>query len=630
MNIFQPAENIVLLANGSFDPPTFAHLRIFEEARSLLEHIFGPHKFEGILHPLIDTESKRVDISPIFHRLRMCQLAVQDSGWIRVNSWQPKKSTRHTNSSNCYPLGDGAQQNSNNNNITATNNDEEHTQSLPLAAQSSTSLPVGCGFEVARLVALLRHFHHFYVNRDGKRARIFLICGPQLAEQIVACPISIQKPGKFPIEEFEDKKSADFQVKTEEYGISQLVELVKNFGVIIPRLSSLSQSPHIRPTIHPELVKYVHNIHVIETGGLGDVYSYSSSTVRESVRKGESIRYRVPDQVIDYIETYQLYRKGSIISENMRWENVRSRFRRESKNSKNCRITRSARNLANWTVTANCQPHECICPGDKWCYFPSNGVVNMDGNSLCNDSGWNRADSSAGSVMSKSLTFEPSTSSRAPTDIDDNEDDVVWRSRPAQPNFCSHSKFNISDPLRQSSRPTSLSQTMLAPCDASDYDNLTLDEILEVSRKWGNYFAQLAEEPTYLPRQRVERHSISANNYASSINKTGQSKDPPSYQQSLHRNGHLPPRQRFTSNTNTNNDLTQQQQKSLRFTSSTKGSSSITEEITRDNSEDSNNMAPSLANVAELTDERQQLNASSSVVLTFRRYRLRAQPETTV
>ncbi|KAI1732329.1 hypothetical protein Ddc_01190 [Ditylenchus destructor] len=556
----------------------------------------------------------------------MCQLAAQDSGWIRVNSWQPEKSTRHTNSTNCYPLGDGAQQNPNNNNITATNNDERHTQSLPPAAQSSTSLPVGCGFEVARLVALLRHFHHFYVNRDGKPARIFLICGPQLAEQIVACPISIQKPGKFPVEEFEDKTSADFQVKKEEFGISQLVELVKNFGIIIPRLSTLPQ--HIRPTIHPALVKYIHNIHVIETVGLGDVYSYSSSTVRESVRKGESIRYRVPDRVIDYIEAYQLYRKGSIESENMRWENVRNRFRGEPKNSKNCRMNRSARNLANWTVTANCQSHERVCPGDKWCYFPSNGIVNMDGNGLWNDPGWNRADSSAGSVMSKSLTFEPSTSSRAPTDIDDNEDDVVWRSRPAQSNFCSHSKSNIYDPLRQSSRPTSLSQTMLAPCDASDYDNLTLDEILEVSRKWGNYFAQLADEPTYHPRQRVERHSISANQYASSINKPGQSKDPPAYQQSLHRNGHLPQSQRFTSNTN--NGLTQQQQKSLRFTSSTKGSSSITEEITRDNSEDTNNMAPSLDNAAELTDERQQSNASSSVVLTFRRYRLRAQPETTV
>lgn len=49
---------VVLLACGSFNPPTLLHLRMFEAARDFLRFRFGCDVVEGILSPVADQFEK--------------------------------------------------------------------------------------------------------------------------------------------------------------------------------------------------------------------------------------------------------------------------------------------------------------------------------------------------------------------------------------------------------------------------------------------------------------------------------------------------------------------------------------------------------------------------------------------
>ncbi|CAD5209131.1 unnamed protein product [Bursaphelenchus xylophilus] len=78
---------VALLACGSFNPPTFMHLRMFERARDLLQQEYKCTVVEGIISPVGDRYGKSELISSS-HRLRMCELAVRSSEWIRADGWE--------------------------------------------------------------------------------------------------------------------------------------------------------------------------------------------------------------------------------------------------------------------------------------------------------------------------------------------------------------------------------------------------------------------------------------------------------------------------------------------------------------------------------------------------------------
>ena len=68
------------------------------------------------------------------------------------------------------------------------------------------------------------------------------------------------------------------------------------------------------------LTKYQHNIHIvtewITNEGLDSIdeiktspliFTVSSTKIRTAMRRGDSVKYLVPDSVIEYIQTNQLY-----------------------------------------------------------------------------------------------------------------------------------------------------------------------------------------------------------------------------------------------------------------------------------------------------------------------------------
>uniref|UniRef100_A0A0R3S5L5 Nicotinamide/nicotinic acid mononucleotide adenylyltransferase 3 n=1 Tax=Elaeophora elaphi TaxID=1147741 RepID=A0A0R3S5L5_9BILA len=78
---------VALLSCGTFSPPTYMHLRMFERARDYLKKIHGWEVVEGIMSPIADSLG-RPDMVPAKHRLKMVELAVKSSSWIRADGWE--------------------------------------------------------------------------------------------------------------------------------------------------------------------------------------------------------------------------------------------------------------------------------------------------------------------------------------------------------------------------------------------------------------------------------------------------------------------------------------------------------------------------------------------------------------
>lgn len=82
---------VVLLSAGSFNPPTYMHLRLFELARDALNSE-GFSVIGGYMSPVNDAYKKRGLLSAE-HRISMCNLACRSSEFIMVDPWEANQST---------------------------------------------------------------------------------------------------------------------------------------------------------------------------------------------------------------------------------------------------------------------------------------------------------------------------------------------------------------------------------------------------------------------------------------------------------------------------------------------------------------------------------------------------------
>ncbi|KAK4753048.1 hypothetical protein SAY87_021846 [Trapa incisa] len=81
---------VVLVVTGSFNPPTYMHLRLFELARDALTAA-GYYVIGGYMSPVNDAYKKRGLISAE-HRIQLCQLASKSSDFIMVDPWEASQS----------------------------------------------------------------------------------------------------------------------------------------------------------------------------------------------------------------------------------------------------------------------------------------------------------------------------------------------------------------------------------------------------------------------------------------------------------------------------------------------------------------------------------------------------------
>lgn len=80
---------VVLVATGSFNPPTYMHLRMFELARDALSaecyHVLG-----GYMSPVNDAYKKKGLVSSE-HRIQMSYLACKSSDFVMVDPWEARQ-----------------------------------------------------------------------------------------------------------------------------------------------------------------------------------------------------------------------------------------------------------------------------------------------------------------------------------------------------------------------------------------------------------------------------------------------------------------------------------------------------------------------------------------------------------
>lgn len=240
-----PPNRIVLLACGSFNPPTNMHLRMFEIARDHL-HRMGTHTVVGgFISPVHDAYAKN-DLESATHRKEMVRLALRSSNWIKLSEWECNKEswsrTRDVLDYHQNHVNEILQVTMNDN----SNFDEEYNWS-----------------------------HDNVRNGFLDTVGVKLLCGADLLE-------SFGTPGLW--------SDADIE------------EIVGKYGLVVITRSKTNPLEFIYNS--DVLTRYMANISIV-TEWIGN--EVSSTKVRRAIRRNESVKYLIPDPVIDYIQKKGLY-----------------------------------------------------------------------------------------------------------------------------------------------------------------------------------------------------------------------------------------------------------------------------------------------------------------------------------
>ncbi|RKP21641.1 Nucleotidylyl transferase [Rozella allomycis CSF55] len=209
---------VVLVACGSFSPVTYLHLRMFELAKDRIEDSKRFELIGGYFSPVSDSYMKN-GLALHTHRIKMCELAVEDSDWIMVDEWE------------------------------------------------------GTHAEYVRTVKVLDYFQdcvNQWVEREsiGRNVRVILLAGGDLVE-------SFGIPGLW----------AD----------ADLEKIMGIYGCLIVERTGVDLKGFLLE--HDIAYKNRQHIH-------NDI---SSTKIRLFIKRGLSIKYLLPEEVIRYIYDHNLY-----------------------------------------------------------------------------------------------------------------------------------------------------------------------------------------------------------------------------------------------------------------------------------------------------------------------------------
>ncbi|KDN44139.1 Nucleotidylyl transferase [Tilletiaria anomala UBC 951] len=223
---------LIIVACGSFSPPTYLHLRIFEMAKDSIVESGKYELLAGYYSPVSDYYKKE-GLAKATHRVRMCELAVEKtSTWLMVDAWESLQD------------------------------------------------------EYQRTAVVLDHFHEeVNAGPDGgvklsdgshRPVKIMLLAGGDLIQ-------SMGEPGV--------------------WAEPDLHHILGNYGCLIVERTGADVWSFLLG--HDLLWRYRRNLKIVKQTIYNDI---SSSKVRLFVRRGLSIKYLLPNSVINYIEEHKLYR----------------------------------------------------------------------------------------------------------------------------------------------------------------------------------------------------------------------------------------------------------------------------------------------------------------------------------
>ncbi|KAL1021147.1 hypothetical protein UPYG_G00009390 [Umbra pygmaea] len=256
----QARTKVVLLACGSFNPITNMHLRMFELAKDCLEDTGQYVVVKGLISPVGDGYKKK-GLIEASHRVKMAMLATETSDWIKVDSWeslQPEwvetaKVIRHY-----HELGTAEE-----------NNDEVDTVKKKKRKLENNKQDLDGSFS--------------YKTRSCKKSMVStddgyqlkLLCGGDVLESF-GVP-NLWKP-------------------------EDIVEIVGNYGLVCITRNGCDAHKFIHQS--EVLWNYRKNIHVVREWVTNDI---SATHIRRALRRGQTVRYLLPDPVLNYIKKQGLY-----------------------------------------------------------------------------------------------------------------------------------------------------------------------------------------------------------------------------------------------------------------------------------------------------------------------------------
>jgi len=236
-------QRVFLLATGCFNPPTIMHLRIMELARDYFRKR-GFNVVGGALTPVHDGYGKK-DLAPAVHRLQMVKLALNNSDWVKVSSWEASKNSGWT-----------------------------RTRLVVEYHQKVLNDYLNGGSEAASEADWLPDQSSF--NSDGKSPiQLKLVCGADLLE-------SFNIPNL--------------------WGDEDAIRLVRDYGLIV--ISREGNDPLKSIYTNDILNENQGNIHLVQEWISNEI---SSTKIRRAIRRTDSVRYIVPDPVVEYINENRLY-----------------------------------------------------------------------------------------------------------------------------------------------------------------------------------------------------------------------------------------------------------------------------------------------------------------------------------
>lgn len=242
---------VVLLACGSFNPPTNMHLRMFEIARDHLDRLGHYKVVGGVVSPVHDSYGKK-ELASSSHRCAMLRLALHDSDWIKLSDWE-------CNQDGWLPTRQVLQYHQNQLNSAIRNAES------PLKKQKLHSNENSFDW----ILNAVRHCS----NNDTIHVK--LLCGADLLE-------SFGTPNLW--------HSDDIETIVGEHGL-----------VVITRSES---NPYKFIYESDLLTKFMTNIVIVTEWIKNEI---SSTKIRRALRRYESVKYLIADTVVEYIRNNTLY-----------------------------------------------------------------------------------------------------------------------------------------------------------------------------------------------------------------------------------------------------------------------------------------------------------------------------------
>ncbi|KRY13491.1 Nicotinamide mononucleotide adenylyltransferase 1 [Trichinella patagoniensis] len=229
---------VMLVSCGSFNPPTFMHLRMFELAKNYLQANTNCYAFAGMMSP-VNSLYKKKDLISGEHRLAMCRQATSSSDWIFVDPWECEQKQW---SRTVLVL--------------------RHARELLKSVRENSETPATY---TALLNICMKHKEKLVQGND---CQIMLLCGADFLE-------SFSIPGLWTSEDIE--------------------EIVKTFGLVV--ITRKNSDPFRFVHESDILYRYRKNVHIITEWIPNEI---SSTAIRRALKRNESVQYLIPEGFLSW------------------------------------------------------------------------------------------------------------------------------------------------------------------------------------------------------------------------------------------------------------------------------------------------------------------------------------------